>query len=234
MAAALLLTMGFAAILGWLCEVALYGPFAAKGASGGSVLIASLGLYVAIENSVALAFGNELKTVSGGIVRIYRFGGVTLTEIQCLQLTIGVVVVAALWVLVRRMRLFKALWALGDQPDLVPALGLPVNLLRVMVLILSSVLVALSASLICLDTGTSPNVGMNYVLIAVVAVLVGGGNSYAGWVAGAVVLALLQSLIVWSFSTKWMDLFTFALLVAMLVFRPRGLVDSNRRIEEGV
>jgi len=231
-AAALLLTMGFAVILGWLCEVALYRPFARKGASGGAVLIASLGVYVAMENIIALIFGSELQTVSRGIARTYQLGSVTLTEIQTQQLAIGTVVVVALWILVRRMRTFKALWAMGDQPELIPVLGLPVNLLRTLVLALSTALAALPASLICLDIGTDPHVGMSYLLIAAVAVLVGGVNSYTGWVAGAMVLALLQSLVIWKCSARWMDLVTFALLVVMLVFRPRGLVDPNKRVEE--
>jgi branched-subunit amino acid ABC-type transport system permease component len=69
-------------------------------------------------------------------------------------------------------------------------------------------------------------------LIAAVSVLVGGINSYAGWAVGAVVLAVLQSLVIWKFSARWMDLVTFALLVIMLVFRPRGLMEKEKRVEE--
>ncbi len=229
---ALLLTIGFATVIGWLCEVALYRPFARKGASGGAVLIASLGVHMAMENVVAIVFGSELQTVSRGLTRTYQIGLLTLTEIQMLQFVVGTVVVVALWCLVRKMHSFKALWAMGDQPDLIPALGLPVNRLRTMALILSSALVALPASLICLDTGTDPHLGMGYLLVAIVAVLVGGVNSYVGWVAGAMVLALLQSLVIWKFSARWVDLLSFALLVSMLLLRPQGLVSPHKRVEE--
>jgi branched-chain amino acid transport system permease protein len=73
---------------------------------------------------------------------------------------------------------------------------------------------------------------MSYLLIATVAVLVGGLNSYMGWVCGAMTLAILQSLVVWKFSARWMDLVTFALLVVILLFRPQGLLARLQRVEE--
>jgi branched-subunit amino acid ABC-type transport system permease component len=38
--------------------------------------------------------------------------------------------------------------------------------------------------------------------------------------------------VIWKFSARWMDLVTFALLVIMLVFRPRGLMEKEKRVEE--
>jgi branched-chain amino acid transport system permease protein len=91
---------------------------------------------------------------------------------------------------------------------------------------------AIPACSLTLDIGIDPFVGLSYLLIAAVAVLVGGVDSYRGWVSGAATLAILQSLVVWKFSARWMDLVTFALLVIMLVFRPQGLVQNARRTEE--
>ncbi len=231
-APAFLGTLIFAGFTGWLCEIGLYRPFARKGAASSAVLIASLGAFVAMENFIALAFGNKLQTVSRGLARAIHIGPVILTEIQLLQLVVGFGTIGLLWVLVCHLRTFKALWAMGDQPELIPVLGLPVHKLRALVLVLSTVMAAVPASLICLDIGTDPHVGMSYLLISAVAVLVGGANSYAGWVVGGVALAVMQSLAVWKFSSRWMDLVTFGLLVTMLVFRRNGLVDPQRRVEE--
>lgn len=229
---AFVLTLVCAAGAGWVMEIGLYRPFYQRQAGSGAVLIASLGIFVVLENLIAMMFGNELQTISRGIARTWLIGPVVLTALQVLQFVTGVVVVGLLWVMVRRLRTFKALWAMGDQPDLIPVLGLPIFRLRNLALMVSTVIVAIPASLICMDVGTDPHVGMSYLLIAAVAVLVGGINSYSGWVCGAVILALLQSLVVWKFSARWMDLVTFALLVSMLVFRPRGLMEKKMRMEE--
>lgn len=226
------LTVVASAGLGWLIEFALYRPFYRRHAGSGAVLIASLGVLVVLENVVALIFGNELKTVPREMATMIQFGNVRLTSLQLWGLVIGVVSVAFLWVLVRRLRTFKALWAMGDQPELIPVLGLPLYRLRALVLAIGTAMAAIPACVLTLDIGIDPFVGMSYLLIAAVAVLAGGVDSYRGWVTGGVTLAILQSLVVWKFSARWMDLVTFGLLVAMLVFRPQGLVQNTKRIEE--
>jgi len=227
-----LVTVICAAIIGWGMELGFYRPFYGKNAASGVVLIASLGIFIALENIVALVFGNELQTVSQGLVRTWTVGSVVLTELQVMEFVAGNAVVAFMWLLTRRLRIFKALWAMGDQPALIPVLGLPFYGLRALVMALSTALVAIPACLLTLDIGVDPHIGMSYLLIAAVAVLVGGIDRYGGWIVGAVVLALLQSLVVWQFSARWMDFVTFGLLVTMLVFRPEGLVARHRRMEE--
>lgn len=230
--AAGIFTVAVSAGLGWLIELVLYRPFYRRKASSGSVLIASMGVLVMLENIVAMIFGNELQTVPRGMAAVTQFGGVRLTSLQLWGFGIGVASVAFLWVLVRRLRTFKALWAMGDQPELIPVLGLPLYRLRAMVLAIGTAMAAIPACVITLDIGIDPFVGMSYLLIAAVAVLVGGVDSYRGWVSGAATLAILQSLVVWKFSARWMDLVTFGLLVIMLVFRPQGLVQNAKRAEE--
>lgn len=227
-----LATVFLAAIMGWLIELALYRPFYKRNAASGTILIASMGVLVVLENGVAMIFGNELQTVPRAMASVLELGPVRLTSLQVWGFGIGVISVSVLWLLVRRLRTFKALWAMGDQPELIPVLGLPLYRLRAMVLAIGTAMAAIPACVITLDLGIDPFVGMSYLLIAAVAVLAGGVDSYRGWVTGAVTLALLQSLVVWKFSARWMDLVTFGLLVAMLVFRPSGLVAGAKRVEE--
>jgi len=217
---------------GALMEVGFYRPFYRKEASSGAVLVASLGIFVAIENLIAMGFGNQLQTVLRELAPAFRIGPVALTRLQTIEFAVGLTTVGALWLLVRRLRAFKALWAMGDEPELISTLGLPLFRLRTMVFVISTMLVAVSASLITYDLGVDPHMGMSYLLVAAVAVLVGGRDSDTGWIGGAIVLAILQSLVVWKFSARWMDLVTFVLLVSMLVFRPQGLIATQQRVEE--
>jgi branched-chain amino acid transport system permease protein len=226
------ITVLLSAAMGWLMEVVLYRPFYHRRAGSGAVLIASMGTLVMMENTVALIFGNELQMIPRGLVPVVQVGPVRLTSLQLLGLSIGIVSVSFLWILVRRLRTFKALWAMGDQPELIPILGLPVYRLRALVLAISAAMAAFPACVITLDVGIDPFVGMSYLLIATVSVLVGGMDSYRGWVVGALTLAILQSLVIWQFSARWMEMITFALLVAMLLLRPRGFVQHIIRMEE--
>ena len=230
--ASVLLTVGCSAVLGYLMEYCLYRPFYRRQASSGVMLIASLGMFIIIENIIALLFGNEIKSISRGLAESWRIGPLLLTDIQVAEFAIGLVAVGLFWFLVRRLWIFKAIWAMGDEPDLIPVLGLPLFWLRNVVFMLSSVFVAVPACLICLDVGVDPHMGMSYMLIAVVSVLAGGIGRINGWITGAVLLAILQSLAVWKFSSRWIDLVTFGLLVLMLLLRPHGLISTHSRAEE--
>ena len=224
----LALSAAFAALI----ECAVYHPFAQKRCSSGVVMIASLGVMIVVENVIALAFGNEVKTISNQLEPSVAFAGLRFTRIQVLQFLVGIATFAAVGVLVRYGKWFKALWAMGDQPELLPVLGLPLMRLRLLVMSLGGVLVAIAAMLIAWDIGMDPHVGMHYLLLGSVAVFFGGTDRYWAWGAGAMLLSVLQSLAVWQFSARWTDLVTFGVLIFVLLFRPQGLFGVNKRLEE--
>lgn len=220
------------ALGGWGIERALYRPFLNRKASHAAVIVASLGAYVVIVNLIALGYGNEVKTIARGLSRRVEIGPVGLTVIQLWQLALCSVALLGLGWAIVKLRTFRILWAMGDEPELVPVLGLPMNRYRAFVFILSGALAALAGCLIGYDVGVDPHMGMTYLLIAAVAVLFGGVDSYRGWILGGFVLAILQSLTIWQFSARWMDLTTFALLILILLFRPQGVLGTRKRLEE--
>lgn len=231
-ALSLFITFVVGGLAGVAVERGFYRHFYRKRASPGAVLIASLGLFVALENLIALSFGNELRVVERAFRDTVHLGPVALTRLQLTELFVGAGVLSGLWLLVRRMRTFKALWAMGDQPELISVLGLPLFRLRTLVFAISTALVAIPASLTTLDLGIDPQTGMRTMLVSAVAVLVGGLHSYGGWVVGALILAVVQSLVMWKLSAQWVDLVTFSLLILILTFRPKGLLARRRRLEE--
>lgn len=213
-------------------EAGFYRLFEKRRSGAGVVLVASLGLFIVLENLVAMIFGNEVQTIPRGIAQSVSFGGIRLTSIQLLQLAASAAVLGALVVAIRRVRALKAIWAMGDEPELLATLGNPLRQYRMIVFGLATALAAVPACLIGIDTGMSPHMGMHYLLIAAVGMLTGGADRFVGWVAGGFLLAALHSLVVWKLSSQWMDLATFGTLVGVLLFRPQGIFGVRRRIEE--
>ncbi|MDX9975777.1 MAG: ABC transporter permease [FCB group bacterium] len=232
LAISILLALGTGVLAGVLLEYMVYWPFFRRGAAHGPVLIASLGVYIVIENLVALVFGNDVKMLTTGIETSFLVGPVRLTRIQVVSFLLSCAALVAGWLLTRRSKLFKAAWAMGDEPELIAVLGLPLRRLRMLVLGGSSLMVAIAACLFTVDIGIDPHVGMHYLLIGAVAVFFGGLDRCAGWIAGGFTLAVLQSFTVWKLPARWTELTTFALLVLILLLRPQGLFGRRRRIEE--
>ena len=224
--------LALSAVFAVLIECAVYHPFARKRCSSGVMMIASLGIMIVVENVIALIYGNEVKTISNQLEPSVVFAGLRFTRIQVLQFLVGFGVFAFVGMAVRYGKWFKALWAMGDQPELLAVLGLPVRRLRLGVMMLGGVLVAIPAMLISWDIGMDPHVGMHYLLLGSVAVFFGGADRYWAWGAGALLLSALQSLAVWQLSARWTDLVTFGVLIFVLMFRPQGLFGVSKRLEE--
>lgn len=219
-------------LAGYLTELLLYRPFFFRKASQSAVLVASLGAYVIIENSIALLFGNDTRILDQDLVGQIRFGPVKLAYIQVIQFVICTSALAGFVVAIKRMRVFKAVWAMGDEPRLISVLGLPLRKYRTVVFTVSAGLAGIAGCVVALDVGVNPHMGMDYLMLAAVAVLVGGTDRFEGWIIGGLALAILQSLMVWKFSAKWTDLVTYVVLITALLFWPNGLFGQKRRLEE--
>lgn len=220
------------ALAGYATERLLYRPFYHRKATPSVVMVASLGAYIVIVNILSILFGSEVRIIERGIASRLTLGPVSLTSVQLVQFGLGSVVLLALIVAIQRVKVFKAIWAMGDEPGLIPVLGLPLMRYRNLVFILSAGLGGVAGCLIGLDVGIDPHMGMSYLLIGAVAVLAGGIDRYGGWILGGLLLALLQSAVIWKFSARWMDLVTFAVLIAVLMFRPQGILGLQKRLEE--
>ncbi len=215
-----------------LIDRLVFSPLEGYGAPTGVLLVASLGVYIAIVNLIALIFGNEIKIITKGMEPSFTIGPIIVTRIQIAQILIGWTGAILFWLSIRKNTLVKAIWAMGIAPELVIALGLPYKRMRAIVFSLSALFAAAASIITTLDVGIDPHVGMGALLTGAVAVIVGGVNFYWGWVSGASLIALLQAIGVWLFSAKWNELITFGILIITLIFRPDGIFSPKRRAEE--
>ncbi len=232
----LILSIAAGVLVGALSGVAMdktvYLPLEKTGATPTILFIASLGIYILIVNLIALLFGNEVRILSRGIEPSLSIGSLIITRMQIVQFLAGWIVIILFWLIIRKNTFMKGIWALGETPTLVRVLGLPYGLMRTVVFALSSAFAGTASLLIALDVGIDPHVGMQALLTGAVAVIVGGVDVYWGWIGGAVILAVVQSMAVWQFSSRWNDLITFGILIVVLLFRPQGLFSPRKRREE--
>ena len=78
-----------------------------------------------------------------------------------------------------------------------------------------------------IDVGVRPDTGFAIVLVAAVAVIVGGVGYLPGAAIGAFILGLVQNLAVIEISSAWQNTIAFAILVLFLLFRPQGIFGKK-------
>jgi branched-subunit amino acid ABC-type transport system permease component len=160
---------------------------------------------------------------------VYHFGPVYTTDAQLLIIGFAAVLAIGLWVFFRHMRLGIAIRAMGNDSELAEIVGMPAKLLRHISFIVGSALVGISAMLIGLNVGIiDSNMGMDIILMATVAMIIGGLGNVGAAAGGGFVLGLIQNIAIWKIESKWQMALSFAILIVVLLFRPSGLFGEKR------
>ena len=219
------LTMG----LSLLSDVSVYRPLKRRKASNNVAMIASIGMMTVIINLIAMFFGNETKVIDNTIHPSFTFGNIIVTTPQMWQLVVGGAVLALFLVFIGASSWGIRLRALSADNVLYETIGYDTSRTRTFVFLLSGLFIALSSCLSVYDIGLDPHMGMNVLINAMVAMIIGGVGRFGTCVLGGITLGVLQSLTVWQFSSNWQNAVTFVLLLILLFLRPQGIAGYKQR-----
>jgi len=207
---------------------ALYRPFERRQSSGPVVLIASLGLFIVLQNAIGIAFGSDTKVVSRYSADVILLGDVVFTSVQLYQVAALAVIGALLALFLKRTDYGKALMAMTDNPEMARIIGIDTIKVSLLAFALGSAIAAVPAVLILLKEGATPYMGFTAVFMAFVAVVVGGIGSLRGAVIGGFALGIVENLGTWKIDTEWQSTIAFIVLFLVLLLKPRGLFGRAR------
>ncbi|MGB9367317.1 MAG: branched-chain amino acid ABC transporter permease [Xanthobacteraceae bacterium] len=219
-----------AAVLGVLINALLYEPMKAGGVSPFVAMISSFGVLIIITHTTAMIWGSNPVVLSrGGQTTVYRFGLVYTTDAQLLIVGCAAALAVALWIFFRHMRLGIAIRAMGNDSELAEVVGMPAKRLRNISFVVGSALVGVSAMLIGLNVGIIDfNMGNEIILMATVAMIIGGLGNVGAAAGGGFVLGMIQNIAIWKIESKWQMALSFAILIVVLLFKPSGLFGEKR------
>jgi branched-chain amino acid transport system permease protein len=224
---AVLAGMATGVVVGVLAYWVVYRPFERKGSTSLVILIASLGLFIVLENGIGVVFGTDTKVVPSPPSSLFLWGPVVVTGVQLTQIAALVLVSAALALYLTRTRMGKAVLAMSDNPEMARVIGIDTLRVSVIAFAIGSAIAAVPAGLILIKDGATPHMGFLPVFMAFVAVVVGGVGSLKGAVIGGLVLGLVESTGMIRISTEWQNSVAFVVLFVVLLVRPRGLFGGR-------
>ena len=211
------------AILGLLIELCIYRPIRRRGGGANSILIVSIGTASVVQALLALAFSTDTLVVREGALPSVVVGGASITILHVATIVVALLMFFLLTIFLSRSRTGTAIRALSENALLAEVQGLDSGRLYIIIFLLGSALAAIGGILVSLDVGVRPNMGLNAVFTAIVAVIIGGVGSLPGTLAGAFLVGFLQQIVVWKLDTAWQSGMVFAILIVFLIFRPNGL-----------
>jgi branched-chain amino acid transport system permease protein len=217
--------------LALLCEWVNHAPLARKRASDGAHLISSLGIYIVFVQFIAIIWGNDTKSLRAGVDSTAYVVGVILSGSQVLMASVGCLFLLGIWALLHVSDIGLRLRALADNPTQFALFGHNVDAYRLAAFAFAGVFAAASSVLTSYDVGFDPYSGLHAVLLAVVAVIIGGRHSFVGPAIGGLLLGFVRAQVVWHLSARWQEGVTFGVLALFLLVRPEGLFGQRTRVE---
>jgi branched-chain amino acid transport system permease protein len=214
-----------------LCEICNHWPLEKRKSSSGAHMVSSLGIYIVISQIVCIVWGNETKVLRTGLDQVFHIQGLLITMAQVLSIVIPLCFLFGFALWLNGSKLGLCYRALSDNPNELALKGYNLRKLRLLCFATSGLFCSVSALLVAYDIGFDAHGGLAATLLAVVAMIVGGKQSFAGPVVGAILLGVLRANVVWLLSSRWEDAVTFGLLALFLLFRPGGLLTRQARME---
>jgi len=225
---AVILSVAASAVLGSLIELYIYRPLRKTKATSMVLLLASLGINIVLQNVISMMFGDDTKSIrTGDVVEGLNILGGRITPIQILIICTGILLVVLVAVFLKRTKTGRAMRAVANDPELADISGVESSGVILRTFAFGSALAGVAGILVALDVDMTPTMGMNALMMGVVAVIVGGAGSITGVALGALLLALAQNFGVWKISSQWQDTIAFVILLIFLLLRPQGFLGRK-------
>jgi branched-chain amino acid transport system permease protein len=195
-----------------------------------AVLITSFAFSTLLQNAALLFISPRPRVVPLPDVfsRTVEIAGVITPVRNLITIAVAVVMLVLFSWLMRATVLGIAMRAAATHFTMARMLGVPANLIISSAFAISGLLAGTVSLLWIGRIGTVvPGIGLEPLLVAFIATVIGGMRSLTGAVVGGFVLALIDTTLNYNLPQdllKFRDAFTFSLVILILLWRPEGLI----------
>ena len=227
----LLLVLVLTVVLGFCIERAAYKPL--RSAPRMSVMISAIGVSYLLQNTatyITAAQPTNYPTLPflGDTIQV---AGTSIKWVVVLTPFLVVALVVVLTQLINHTKIGMAMRAVAKDFETSQLMGIKINSVISMTFIIGSALAAVGSMLYFTTYPTIvPTSGAMPGLKAFVAAVFGGIGSIPGAVIGAFIIGICENfvkILPFEGATTFVDAFTFALLIIILVFKPTGLFGEK-------
>jgi branched-subunit amino acid ABC-type transport system permease component len=188
------------------------------------VLVSSIGVALAIRSIVSIVWGTRLESYHLPLQRDYQFGAVLVSPVALLIVGATACLVGLTYLVLYRTRAGVEMRAVADLPDLARVVGIHGARVKQQVWLINAIVAAIGGILLGAYIVLTPLLGWSVLLAAFAASVLGGIGNPLGAVAGGLVLGLAMQLSTLLISPVYTEAVAFAVLAAVLLLRPRGLL----------
>jgi branched-chain amino acid transport system permease protein len=213
-------------LFGYLVDQTVIRPV--FGQSQAAVIILTIALGFVIRFLVGVIWGHEPLNLESPL----RLGDVRVWGVVLGLVDIAVIVVTALltfflWQFFQHTRLGLAMQAASQNQMAAYYMGIPVRRVQGLVWALAGIVAAVAGILFASKGAIDPSVGLIGIK-AFAAAVIGGFGSLPGALVGGLIVGVIEPFAGRFMPAGWSQIAPYALLIAVLLFRPHGLFAQVR------
>ena len=217
------------AIVSLLIELSTYRPLLLRNALRTYLCIAGLGLSTVFENLIIISLSGRFKSYPNALLDMgsINIGRLTVGKVDLLILSISVIALLALNMYISKSRDGLAIRGASYSLETAEIMGIRTDTLMMKVFIIAGMLAGVAGYFCGIKYTAYPRLGSSLTNKAFVSAVFGGLGSLPGSILGAFLLGIMEVMVSGYISSALRDVFTYSLLVIILLVRPTGLMGKS-------
>jgi branched-chain amino acid transport system permease protein len=211
---------------GYALQAGLINPFITRPEHSQFMLLVAVAIIMV--NALLVAFGPDARNIQVDYqLESWALGPLYFDKARVYAAGVALATSAGLFAFFRYTLTGKAIRACADNHLGALVAGLNVKRYYAFTFGLGAACVAVAGCMMILLVDVTPVLGPAYTLLAFVIVIVGGLGSMGGALLGGVLIGLSEALAGLFIEPSAKSMFSFALLILVLLFRPQGLLGRK-------
>ena len=193
-----------------------------------NILLVTLGISIVLENLALMAFKSDTRTIETPYTLTTVAIGPAFIALPKLVAFAGALVASALLLfIVARTDLGRAIRAVAKEKQGAKLMGIDVDHVYAMSFGIGLACLGAAACILLPAYYVNPQVGGGFVLVAFTIVVLGGMGSFAGALAGGLLIGVVESLCGLLLGESLGQIGIFVIFIGVLLFRPQGLFGAR-------
>lgn len=231
----LLISMAGAGVIAFLIERIAYSPLRRRHAPSLYLMISAMGVAISLQNVLYATIGAKLYALPQVFAQdSLPVGGAVISKMDLFAFGFSLIAIAILNFILTRTKVGTAIRAASYDMEMVSVLGVNLDVLVAVLFLIAGALGGMAGVFMGVKYMVYPSMGW-ITNKAYIGAVIGGLGSLPGAIVGGLLLGLIEALVSVAnigpvHLSLYRDVFSFGILIALLIFRPTGLF--GREFEE--
>jgi branched-chain amino acid transport system permease protein len=190
----------------------------------GRSLLASFGLLFIIQNVAILVWGADIKGYTYLNYGVSIWGAIFAAN-RLLTLLCAVIIGTVFYLFLTRSRLGKAIRAAAQDPATAGLMGVNINQVLALCFGLGAIMASFAGGLLSMCYPINAMMGLEYTIIAIIVVVLGGMGSIVGSFIGGFILGLIGSIVTYIEPSLALVAY-YVIFILLLLVKPTGILGK--------